>query len=327
MFDFITIGSATRDLYLISKNIKKGPIPRGEVEPLIYFSLGSKIEIDDIYFTFGGGGTNTAVAFSRLGFKAAFLGRIGAYDQRGKEIKELLQKEKVDTSLIIKDRKNPTALSVLLLTPQGERTILVYRGASAYFHIKEIPWSKLKTRWFYITTLEGNLPLLKKIFKFAQAHKIKIAFNPGQKELDFPLSKLKPLLNQVEVLFLNRKEAAQLVHLPPVKENQIFKNLCLLLPGLVVITDGPRGAMVCDNEKKYIIKTHSVKVKDSTGAGDAFGAGFIAGWVKKKSIVYALQMGVENATSVIKHLGAKAGLLKRFCFRGLLPVKIINFPN
>ncbi len=129
-FSVVTIGSATRDVLLRSRAIRiisDDQFSTGEAE---CFALGSKIEVDDIVFETGGGATNTAVGFSRLGFRVAFMGKIGHTDSRGQALLRELQHEHVTTDLVVKDRRHLTAYSAILLTPRGERTVLVYRGAA-----------------------------------------------------------------------------------------------------------------------------------------------------------------------------------------------------
>jgi ribokinase len=277
MYDVITIGSATQDVFMKSRDfriLKHHAFTTGEAQ---CFALGSKIEIDDVIFDTGGGGTNGAVAFSRLGFSTAFLGKINQ-DAAGREIIRVLRKEKVATHLIIKDRKIRTGVSVVLLAPTGERTILVFRGAAAQLSPDEIVLSKLETKWFYITSVAGNFELLEKLVNFAAKKGIKVAMNPGIAELE-QKEKLLKVLKKVDVLLLNREEAAQVSGENYKNTKNIFRKICFLIPGISVITDGRKGAFACDRKNQYQIGAYKIKVVDATGAGDSFGAGFVAGLI------------------------------------------------
>lgn len=328
MYDIITIGSATRDVFMRSKNIRimKDPtFSTGEAE---CFALGSKIDIEEIVFETGGGATNTAVGFARQGLKAAFVGRIGQADVRGKEILRTIRGEGVDTSLVVHDTKGMTAYSVILLTPRGERTVLVYRGASAKFDVPELPLRTMRSRWFYLTALGGNAAVIRAIFRQARKVNAKVAWNPGAAELGWGYRQLLPLFRQTGMVFLNREEASGLLGVEYAQDRLVFEKLCFALPGLVVITEGTKGAVVCDNERKYISETHRIKVIDTTGAGDAFGCGFLGAYVRTKgNIRRSLQFATANAESVLQHIGAKAGLLRRFPQHGLVKVHASSFPN
>jgi len=142
MFDIITFGSATQDIYLKSEKFlpvfgKEFTTGKG-----ICLPLGSKIEVEDIFFTSGGGGTNTAATFANQGFKVAYCGMVGD-DNFGKLITDELKKYGIDTSLIKKTEKMPTNIAVLLMQPGNDRTLLVYRGASDLLGKKDIPWAKI----------------------------------------------------------------------------------------------------------------------------------------------------------------------------------------
>src|SRR3989344_3805606 len=142
MHDVITVGTATYDVFLKSSFFKvvRDPhfnkstgFPTGEAE---CFSLGAKLEIDKPHFTVGGGAVNAAATFARQKFDTAAFIRIGE-DKAGEEISSSLKKEGVKI-LDIKDKEAGTGYSTILLAPSGERTVLVYRGASSLFKAKEV---------------------------------------------------------------------------------------------------------------------------------------------------------------------------------------------
>ncbi|MFA6511960.1 MAG: carbohydrate kinase family protein [Patescibacteria group bacterium] len=327
-YDVITFGSATRDVYLQSEKFRGVADKKAKTRKVIRLALGAKYDIPIVYFETGGGGTNTAVGFARLGFKTAVVTRIGANDARGKILLHTLQENGVDTRFVVHDKKDMTAYSVLLRSPKGERTILVHRGASSRFTDAGIQWTKLKkTKWFYVSSLGGNLPLMKKLVHFAAKHHISVAVNPGRAELDKGYRALAPVLKGATVVLLNREEAARLTGIPFEQERAMFKKLAIGLPGMVVVTDGPRGALVADNTYRYKGKPHTITVHDTTGAGDSFGMGFVAGYMHKNDIAYALQTGIASSESVIQKIGAKNGLLTHFPKKDPREVTITSFPN
>ncbi len=346
MFDIITIGSATRDVFLESqdfRDVRSYKFQGGVGECL---SLGSKNEVDKIFFTTGGGATNAAVTFARLGLKAACVARVGD-DNAGSEIIKVLREEGVDIRFIQKDPDDNTAYSTLLMHGPGERTILVYRGASMKlgFGPKSLNFDILsRSRWFYITSLGGRLDLIRQIWLFARQQKIKIAWNPGGEELRLGLKKLQPFIKQCRVFNVNREEAVRLTNCEWQDKACFTGNLCNLAQ-TVLITDGKRGAYCFYNEPELqrtlqsrrfgrdegrrfgfmelFVPSLGTKALNTTGAGDAFGSGFVAGVEigsrQKRDpisvIRFALGLAILNADSVIREMGAKTGILKK------LPVK------
>lgn len=313
MFDVITFGQATLDVFLRSKEFKIIRSHKFLSGAGLCEMYGGKIELDDIFFTTGGGATNNAVSFERKGLRVAVVSKVGK-DPAGESVKKDLEREAVNTTFIKESRKDRTGYSVVLSGPTGDRSILVYRGASATLSASEVPFKKLRARWFHISSLAGNLELLEAIINFAKKRQIKVSLNPGAKELGMVDDGLRPLLRDIDVLILNRFEASRLTQVSYNNRRGILKGLGLLTRGISVVTEGRKGAQVCDHKKDYFIGTHKVTVVDTVGAGDAFGSGFVAGLVKNYTIKNSLQLAAANASSVVTYIGAKKGLLRRNMF-------------
>lgn len=317
MFDVITIGTATQDVYLLGKSFRVVNDPHfseklGFVEHEgICFTLGGKLEVDDVIMATGGGATNAAVTFSRQGFHTACIAKIGA-DIPGQAIEDELGQERI-ASFLAKDKSDRTAYSTLLLTPEGERTILVYRGASEHLSGKDVPWQKLNARWAYFASGGISFPLLQKLVSHLHRRGTKIAINPGKAQLAIGLAKLRPILRKTDVCILNREEAAALAKVPYRKERKIFDVLDRAVRGILVVTDGPRGSKISDGKMRLTAGTFKERrVADRTGAGDAFGSGFVAGLMRRPGDYrYALRLASANSTSNIETIGAKTGILTK----------------
>lgn len=308
MYDIITIGSATRDAFLVSKQIKLIASEKFVTGVGECVALGSKIDLDNLVLSTGGGATNAAATFGSLGLKTAVVTRIGS-DSAGAEVLHDLTAHHVDTSLVRVLKGEATAYSALLTEAKGgERTALVYRGVSSEFTAKDVSWSKLKTHWIYLTSL-GNVALVKKILTHAAKHHISVAWNPGQAEIKAGLKTWKPFLKTVRVLILNREEMQALTG----KTDEETMFAALHTDGTVrVLTDGPNGAFVYRDG--WVVRSQPSKVKaiSRTGAGDAFGSAFVAGLIKTDDLKHALAGGMINAESVIQHYGAKTGIIKHW---------------
>jgi len=299
MFDVLSIGAATIDIFVKSKEF----IVNNDLLSLKY---SSKNEINQSLISSGGGATNSAVSFSRLGLKSKCLSLIGD-DHLSNYIIDELKKESVSTSLLIKNKNDITDFSVILVAPDGGRSILINRGKTR-LEEKYINWNKIpKTKWFYITSLEGNLDLLEKLIGFAKENNIKIALNPGNRELE-QRKKLISLLKLVDFLLLNKTESEELVGLD-INDKNFWTKLISISSSIVSVTNGHQGAFVFVEGKHYFSPIIKVKSVDETGAGDAFGSTFISALIYGHSPQEAIHWAIKNSASVVSDLGAKNSLL------------------
>ena len=311
MYDVITIGSATRDVFVKSTafEIHSKDHSTSSVEGC--FPLGSKIEIDELVLETGGGATNAATTFSRLGHRVATVAAIGD-DAPGTAIMNVLSAEGVDPSHLQVLKGGRTGYSVILLAGSGERTVLVFRGAAEKLNASAIPWRSLAAKWLYISSIGGDLKLMGKILDHAARRKIKVAWNPGSKEIRQGLRALTPLIKKVDLFNLNKEEAAQLVSTDPQNFTHIVKSLRSLPRRALIVTDGLAGAYAAEGEKAWHCNVIDVPRINVTGAGDAFGSGVVAGLLKKDDIRYALAVGTWNATGVVQQMGAKRGIIRSY---------------
>lgn len=310
-FDIITIGSALLDIYLKSDNFVKLPNESFSDGYALALEYGGKTEARTIEVCSGGAATNNAVSFARKGFKTAIIAEIGV-DLVGSTVKEELKREKVDVGMMVEEHNESTGISCILVCPDGGRSVAVYRGASKMLTVEDIPWHRLDTNWIYVSSIGGEMELLYELLDYAHKNDIKVAFNPGKSELK-PLSstpKLPDCLTKLDVLILNREEAKLLTG-EPFEDDAYWKQKQTITgPKICVITDGKNGGKITVNGATYFYEPKIVKAVEETGAGDAFGSGFVAALMKGKDIHTALIWGKRQAASVVSYMGAKRGLLK-----------------
>lgn len=310
----ICVGAAVQDVFLQGKIFTPEREEDGYVEE---FKLGSKNDIEGVVFSVGGGATNAAVTFERQGMYAYYLGKVGD-DVPGKVVRDVLRQEGVDTSLMTTNRKLGTGYSVLLLAPNGERTILTYRGASEHFELETSDFHSKTSDWIYISSLAGNFEVLETVFAYAREHDIKVALNPGKKELQ-QAAKLKHLLPHCTILSANKEELAMLFGGDTLEQS--VRNAAATVK-YVVGTDGPKGCIATDGEKLYKAGMYKdVKVVDRTGAGDAFCSGFTAMVALGEPMEKAITFASANSTSVVQYIGAKTGILKQNAKLGHMAIK------
>lgn len=310
MFDVITFGSATRDIFVKTPTLRSGGHDTHPQHQEVCLPLGAKIDVEEIQFLTGGGGMNTAVTFARQGLSTAFCGAIGR-DDFGKEIMAKLRQEKIYRSFVVTTEKKLTNQSVIILGDSHDRTILAYRGAADLMTEKEVPWKKLKTAWIYVAPVTGALAEnLKILITFAREKNINIALNPSMFQLSLP--DIQHIVSQVDVLVMNQEEASFLTGIPATQEEDIFRSLDALCPGITLMTKGGDGVVASDGKQRYYAVPHPERmVVDTTGAGDSFASGFVAEYIRSHHIEKSIQLGMANAEACVAQLGATAGLLKK----------------
>lgn len=300
MFDTISIGSATLDIFLKSKQFVV--VPHSDAvggEAAICQPYGGKIDVDSFFMQSGGGATNTAVALRRLGLQSAVIAEMGD-DLAAKAIRHELQMEDVDAHLVVTEPTEQTAVSALLIATDGDRAAITARGAARQLTVDDVRWSELQANWIHISSL-GNLALLQRIAQHCRQHRIHFSWNPGGSELTM-LEKGELHPNEVYpyILCVNSEEAERVTKAGYELET---------LGEQIIITDGAKGGRYCEHGvwQEYA-PARQTKVVQLTGAGDAFIAGVMAGCLHDRLLPEAIRWGTICASGVIAQMGAKTGL-------------------
>ncbi|MFA6197534.1 MAG: carbohydrate kinase family protein [Patescibacteria group bacterium] len=320
-FDVITIGGATRDIMFFS--------PAGRVvsdtsqsgkSKLIGFKYGAKILAKEIHFLLGGGGSNSAVAFARLGLRVAAFLRVGQ-DRDGDAILADLVGERVATKFVERDQRLRTGFSFLAIQePTMEHIAYLYRGANDAMVMTQAELKRAQAKWLYVASLgEERWPTTSaNLIAYLRTHpKVQLAWNPGENQLAKGRRGLAGLMKHTTVFNVNRDEATQLVAAdgypaPGQSVGQMLKIIRSWGPRIVLITCGRKGSYAFDGRKRYFEPIKPFPVKDTTGAGDAFGSTFVAGLqIYRNDIGKALRMATINSGSGVSQIGAQPGLLRR----------------
>lgn len=301
----ITIGKATQDVFLKSTDAFKEFEHKGvKYEQL---PVGQKLDLDEVIFSTGGNVTNAAVTFARQGLHSKYSWCIGD-DAPSETILQSLDREGVDTTHVHQSEQFKASYSVILMLNGGERTILNYKGTMPTAKDQELDISLIdEGDWIYISSL-GDMELLERIISRAAKHGVKIMLNPAGVELQ-QTDKLKGLLEDVEVLAVNKEEAQMIVHGETSEE--LVRHLTHFVP-IAIVSDGPKGVVATDS--KTIVEAgmyEDVPVIDRTGAGDAFGSGFLSAHAQGKSLKESIIFASANSTSVVQFVGAKEGILHK----------------
>jgi sugar/nucleoside kinase (ribokinase family) len=303
MFDVITFGSGTKDVFF---EMKDG-FAVDEREN-ICFPLGSKMNMTKMELASGGGGTNVAVGLSKQGLFVSYCGKVGD-DGAGYQIIKELKENKVDTRFVSISKEKPTNYSVVLSVPNKDRTIFVYRGASGDHNSNDFPMRRLNARWFYIAPFSlKKKDLFYTLIDYAELKSIKLMVNPSKEQLRE--EKIKDYLKKITVLLLNKEEASILTQVPSENEEELLEKIKEISSNLVIITNGEEDVVAVHKDNLYKVNTRKVEAVCKTGAGDAFGSGFLSELIRSNNIEKSLRFGVENAASCVLKMGAKNGLLE-----------------
>ncbi len=302
MYDLISIGSISIDLFFKGKSLTFK-------DNRFQLAVGGKYVVDHFYENLGGGGANVAIGARRNGLKTAVLAKVGNNPFK-KIILEKLEDEKVSIHLC-QFEDDYLNLSAILLNEKGERTIVHF--PSPHQHIIGSIHDKfklLKTNMVYFGSLT-DVALEEKIelLKFLNNNHILTIMNIGVHDCRRTKHQIEELLKPVDILILNGHEFADLAKAPyrdiHFKENIINWYSPFLKTKTVVITEGANGSYAYFEGKVY----HQEAVKpariiDTTGAGDAFTAGFIAEYFKSRDLEQSMEKGARYASKILTKIGA-----------------------
>ncbi len=325
--DVVTIGSATMDVFVECDDANIVSVcSKKKNSDFMSYPYGAKIDMTNFSTNIGGGGLNTAMNFANLGLKTSAIFKVGK-DIYSDGIFDALNKTKVNLEGVIQNSEVSTGFSIILVSFQGDRTVLAHRGANASININDINFDLIKSaKLLYIAPLNGESnEVLEPLVKFAHEHNVKVCFNAGTTSLRKGFDGIKKLLCVANVVVMNKEEASmcsgivvrpdtktekfsqELIH-PDVRK--MLEKLKVQTYQVIVITDGAKGAYAYDGKKYYYCPTFDSPVVSTLGAGDAFASTFCAALGRTKfDIGKALMYGSVNSASVVSVFGATEGFL------------------
>lgn len=305
--ELLSIGDSSLDVFMTPTELET-LCQINTKKSLIAFSYGDKIPVENFEISIGGNAANNAVGAKRLGVRSATILTLGE-DDVGNKIVEKLKSEGVDTTYVIQQPATTSNYSTII-NFAGERTIFTYKAPKSY----EFPVQLPSTPWIYLTSMGDSFrPFYNHLLNWIKKNgEVKLAFNPGSRQLRAGLDSIKDVLSASYMVYVNRKEAEILTGLKETqeKEKDLLKALSALGPKISIITDGNNGSFVYDGTKFIKAEVLPVDAYERTGAGDAFGSGCIAALIKGKSLEEALLWGTLNSASVIGYIGSQRGLIK-----------------
>lgn len=308
--EFLAIGDIVTEPFIrltdahVAENIK------AETKELC-MRFGDKIPYEyAIHAVAVGNASNAAVSASRLGLPASLRSYVGE-DRYGEECLETLEKEGVDTSLMVTEKGKITNHHFVLWYG-SERTILVKHEEFSY----TIPEVSGSPKWVYLSSLaENSLPYHEALVAFLAEHPdTKLVFQPGTFQMKLGKEALAPLYARSDLFFSNKEEAQRILDLPDEHDmSALLEHMRALGPKVVVITDGREGAYSYDGVKKLHVPMYPDQRApfERTGAGDAFASTVAVALALGKPLEEALLWGPINSMAVVQEVGAQKGLLTR----------------
>lgn len=277
-----------------------------------------EIFVSDLTLLSGGAAANTAYACAKIGLASAFLGKLGENDVFGRKIIEDFNEVKVNTALIKYSKKYGTGSAFVALNKKGDRRIYAHSGAANYLSKKDVLEQELKaTKVIFLSSLKNLDPFIEAT-TIGRKNNITVILNPGMLIIDQGLENITKLLEKIDIFILSQREFTTLLNITKELDEKIIveKAKSLLECGIkvLVITMGEKGAFLLTDKESELISSAKVnQVIDTTGAGDAFSAGFIYGYVKNLSYAFEdlkqnVKIGNLVAGKCIQKLGARNGI-------------------
>ena len=289
------------DEFLEKNNLTKSTMKL--IDEAEFKSLLSNLKIEETIS--GGSVANSIVGLSQLKNKVGFIGKVNN-DQLGIKYEDGLKKENVNFLYKIKDEPIPTGSCLILITPDSERTMCTFLGVAGKINDTDIDENLVKHS--EITFLEGYLwdegeP--KKAFEKAILHSNKIAMSLSdlfcvERHKEEFLNLVK---NKLDIIFANEQEITSLINANSFEEvinfsKQLNKN--------IIVTRGEKGAVAIKGEEVFECNAEkNLEIKDLTGAGDLFAAGYLDGMINNKNTKECLIKGTELSSKIIQKVGAR----------------------
>jgi len=255
----------------------------------------------------GGSAANTAAGLARLGLKTGYIGKVSE-DREGKLLLESFKKAGVDTSGIVTSREGRSGVVIGFVNEEGERALYVDPGVNDSIDFEEINLEYAGSAEFlHLTSFVGEKPFKAQKRLVQTLPNIQVSLDPGELYARRGLEALKPVIRRTFVFSLNRNEMRLLTGKSYREGSKALLDMGI---SVVAVKLGKMGCYVTDGKETHLVEPYKVKVKDTTGAGDAFCAGFLYGLVKNKDLYECGRLGNFVASRCIMEMGAREGLPK-----------------
>ncbi len=255
----------------------------------------------------GGSAANTIVGLARLGCKVGFIGKV-ANDREGKMQLDCFKSEGVDTGGIVEATKGRSGSVMGFVDRKGARALYINSGVNDLVEAREIKYEYIsQTKLIHLSSFVGekSFRAQKKLLS-ALPEGVEISFDPGSLYAQKGFAVIEPIIRNSHVLLPNAIELEQLTGEEDYRKGADF--MIAMGVKIVAVKLGHKGCYVTDGNERLSVEPFKVKAIDSTGAGDAFDAGFLYGLIQNKSLYECGQLGNFVASRSVMAMGARAGL-------------------
>jgi ribokinase len=233
-----------------------------------------------------------------------------ADDREGRLLVSNLQGETVDTAGIIVEKEGRTGTTMDFVSEEGDRALYVDPGVNDNIRLNEIAMDYVhETRFLHLTSFVGETSFQSQIRLVQQLPEhVLVSLDPGMFYAKRGLASLTPIMRRAFTVLPN---ATELKLLTGKEYRDGAQKLIKIGVKVVGVKLGKQGCYVTDGREDVVLEAPRVPVVDTTGAGDAWNAGFLYGLMKKKSFIDCARLGNSVASKCITELGATAGLPAR----------------
>jgi sugar/nucleoside kinase (ribokinase family) len=263
--------------------------------------------ISDSIETCGGSAANAIVGLARLNCKVGFIGKVGC-DREGDLLVNDFQKEKVDTKAVIRSENGKSGLVMGFVDKTGARALYINSGVNDVIKSSEIDVEYAsRARFLHLTSFVGEESFRsQKRLLDALPEDVRVSFDPGALYARKGFDGLEPIIKRTSVLMPNAVELELLTG-----EGDYCRGADSIVGKgveIVAVKLGGSGCYVTDGRERLLIEPFRVEVVDTTGAGDAFCAGFLYGLLRDKSLYECGRLGNFVASRCVMKMGARTGL-------------------
>ncbi len=257
--------------------------------------------------TCGGSAANTIVGLARLGCNVGFIGKIGS-DKEGDLLLEDFRKEGVDRNGVIRAEHGKSGTVLGFVDIEGSRALYIDSGVNDTIKHDEVDKAYVaQTRFLHMTSFVGatSFQTQKKLIA-SIPEDVKISFDPGVLYARRGLAQLKRIIEKTHVLMPNSIELELMTGKTDFRKGAV--SLTMMGAKIVAVKLGSDGCFITDGQDNHLVEAFKTEVVDTTGAGDAFCAGFLYGLLKNKSLYECGRLGNFVASQSTKKMGARSGL-------------------
>lgn len=261
--------------------------------------------VTDFKISGGGSAANTIVGLAKLGLKTGFVGKV-ASDTEGEFLLADLRKEGVNTEGITVAENGRSGTVMGFIDIKGDRALYVDPGVNDHLDFHEINLNYVvDTKFIHLSSFVAQLPFNAQKKLINSLSTMKVCFDPGAIYARKGLNANKPIIRRSYAMFPNEMEVNQLTGEDYQEGAKTFLELGA---ELIAVKLGKRGCYITDGKENHLIEAYNVDAVDTTGAGDAFNAGFIYGLINGKDLYKCGMLGNFVASRCVSAIGARTGL-------------------